>query len=125
MKIGDRIPELQFKMYNHSEDRLKSMKFHRVLETPEMFYIKFPVFKNDSGKALLTGRIVVSTKNGEVNCYLYGQTGELYPAFFAHNHNTDNYIYKINKLYIEELKKFGIKEIENDNKHHKKRLEEG
>ena len=92
MKIGDRIPELQFKMYNHSEERLKALKFHRVLESPEMFYMKFPVFKNSLGKALLTGRIVVSTINGDVNCYLYGQTGELYSAFFTHNENTDSYI---------------------------------
>ena len=122
MQYGDRIPELKFKMNNHSEDRLKTLRFHRVLESPEMFYIKFPVVRNTSGKALLTGRIVVSTKNGEVNCYLYGQTGELYQAFFTHNTNTDSYIFKINKLYVEELKKFGIKEIENG-KHSKKRLE--
>lgn len=115
MQYGDRIPELNFKMLNHSEERLKNLRFHRVLDSPEMFYIKFPV-------DLLTARIVVNTKNGEVNCYLYGQTGELYHAFFTHNTNTDSYIFKINKLYVEELKKFGIKEIENG-KHSKKRME--
>ena len=111
MKLGDRIPELNFKMRNHSEERLKSLKFHRVLESPEMFYIKFPLFRGTSGKPLLTGRIVVSTINGDVRCYLYGQNGELYPAFFSHNDNTDSYIFKVNKAYIEEISKFGIKEI--------------
>ena len=112
MKIGDRIPELKFKMKNHSEEKLKALKFHRVLEAPEMFYLKFPLIKGSSGKALLTGRIVVSTLNGEVRCYLYGQNGELYQAFFEHNDNTNSYIYKVNKMYIEELNKYGIKECE-------------
>lgn len=116
MQYGDRIPELNFKMLNHSEERLKNLRFHRVLDSPEMFYIKFPV-------DLLTARIVVNTKNGEVNCYLYSQTGELYPAFFSHNTNTDNYMWEINKLYTRELEKFGIKEIEHDGTHTKKRLE--
>ena len=114
MKLGERIPELQFKMRNHSEEKLKSMKFHRVIEAPEMFYLKFPVFKNDAGRTLLQGKVVVNTVNGAVNCYLYNQNGDLYPAFFNHSHNTDSYIYKINKIYIEELKKFGIKEITKD-----------
>ena len=113
MKIGERIPELTFKMKNHSEERLKALKFHRVLEAPEMFYLKFPVFRSERGTVLLTGRIVVSTVNGEVRCYLYGQNGELYSAFFDHNHNVDNYIFKVNKLYVAELEKFGIKEIKN------------
>ena len=112
MKIGDRIPELTFKMKNHSEERLIALKFHRVLDSPEMFYLKFPVFRSESGTILLEGRIVVSAVNGEVRCYLYGQNGDLYPAFYAHNPNVDNYIFKINKLYLEELKKYGIKEIE-------------
>ena len=115
MKIGERIPELNFKMRPHTEDRLKALKFHRVPESPQMFYIKFPVVSNN-GKALLTGRIVVDSTNGDVNCYLYGQNGELYPAFFTHNHNTDSYIYKINKLYITELEKFGIKEKQDEKK---------
>lgn len=111
MKIGDRIPELKFKMKNHSEERLKALKFHRVIEAPEMFYTKFPLIKGSSGKPLLTGRIVVSTITGEVRCYLYGQNGELYQAFSDHNPNTDSYIYKVNKMYVEELNKYGIKEI--------------
>lgn len=114
MKIGERIPELKFKMKNHSEERLKSLKFHRVLEAPELFYLKFPLVKGASGKALLTGKIIVSTINGEVKCYLYGQTGELYSAFFNHNNNTDSYMFKVNKWYIEEMKKYGIKEIEDE-----------
>lgn len=117
MKLGDRIPELKFKMRNHSEEKLKMLKFKRVLETPEMFQIKFPVFKNDSGKPLLVGKIIVSSVNGSVSCYLYNQLGELYPAFFNHNHNTDSYIFKVNTLYIEQLKKFGIKEITDEEVH--------
>lgn len=119
MRIGDRLPELNFKMKNHTEERLKSMRFHRTLEAPELFYLKFPLIKGETGKPLLVGKIIVSTINGEVKCYLYGQTGELYPAFFNHNHNTDSYIFKINKWYIDEMKKYGIKEIDNE-----KRLEE-
>ena len=114
MNIGERIPELTFKMKNHTEDRLKYLKFHRVIESPEMFYLKFPLVKGSSGNVLLMGRIVVNTKNGDVNCYLYGQNGELYPQFFSHNANTDSYIYKINNLYIKELEKYGIKEIRKD-----------
>ena len=53
MKIGDRIPELTFKMKNHSEERLKALKFHRVLEAPEMFYLKFPVFRNNKGTIMV------------------------------------------------------------------------
>lgn len=113
MKIGERIPELTFKMKNHSEERLKALKFHRVLETPELFYLKFPLFRSERGTILLTGRVVVSTVNGEVRCYLYGQNGEMYAAFYNHNHNVDNHIFKINKLYVEELEKYGIKEIRN------------
>ena len=116
MKIGDRLPELNFKMKTHTEERLKNMKFHRVLETPELFYLKFPLIKGETGKPLLVGKIIVSTINGEVKCYLYGQNGELYPAFFNHSHNTDSYIFKINKWYIDEMKKYGIKEIENEKK---------
>ena len=114
MKIGDRVPDLKFKMKNHSEERLKAMKFHRTLEAPELFYYKFPVVKSGSGKTLLTGKIIVSTENGNVNCYLYGQNNELYQAFFTSNPNTDSYIYKINKRYIEELAKLGIKEKTNE-----------
>lgn len=118
MKIGDRIPELKFKMRNHTEERLKYLRFHRVLEAPELFYLKFPIIKGDSGKPLLLGKVIVSSINGECKCYLYGQTGELYHAFFNHNTNTDSYIYKINKLYVENLERLGIKEVE------KKQLEE-
>jgi len=114
MKIGDRIPDLKFKMKNYSEEKLKALKFHRVTETPEMFYCKFPIAKGESGKTLLTGRIVVSTLNGEVRCYLYGQNGDFYSAFFKQNANVDSYIYKINKLYIKEMEKYGIKEITNE-----------
>lgn len=110
MKIGDRIPELNFKMKYHSEDRLIHLKFHRVLEAPELFYLKFPLVKGNSGGVILSGKIIVSSLDGSVKCYLYGQNGELYPAFYNHNHNTDSYIYKINKLYIEAIEKFGIKE---------------
>ena len=116
MKIGERIPELQFKMRPHTEERLKALKFHRVQESPQMFYLKFPVVISESGKILLTGRIVVDSANGDVTCYLYGQNGELYPAFFSHNHNTDSYIFKVNKLYIKELEKYGIKEIRRNEK---------
>jgi len=122
MKIGERIPELNFKMKNHSEERLKNLKFHRVSEAPELFYFKFPVVKSTSGKMLLLGKIIVSSINGECKCFLYGQNGELYAAFFNHNHNTDSYIYKINKLYIEQIEKIGVKEIENkDRKENRKK----
>lgn len=119
MKVGDRIPELTFKMRNHTEERLKFLKFHRVLEAPELFYCKFPVIKGGSGKALLTGKIIVSTLNGECKCFLYGQNGELYAAFFNHNHNTDSYIYKINKLYVEQIEKLGVKEVEKKDRREK------
>lgn len=110
MKIGDRIPELNFKMKYHSEDRLIHLKFHRVLEAPELFYCKFPLVRGSTGSIILSGKVIVSSIDGSVKCYLYGQTGDLYPAFYNHNHNADGYIYKINKLYIETIEKFGIKE---------------
>lgn len=116
MKMGDRIPELKFKMKNHSEERLKAMKFHRTLEAPELFYYKFPVVKSNSGKILLAGKIIVSSENGNVNCYLYGQNNELYQAFFVHNPNTDSHIFKINKKYVDELAKLGIKEKTDEKK---------
>ena len=120
MKVGDRIPELNIRMRNHTEERLKSLKFHRTMEAAELFYIKFPVIKGSSGKNILTGKIVVNSLNGEVRCYLYGQTGELYPAFFEHNSNVDSYIYKVNKIYLDILKEYGIKEKndENDKRKH-------
>lgn len=120
MKIGDRLPELKFKMKSHSEEQLKSLRFHRVPEAPELFYLKFPLIKGQSGKSLLIAKIIVSTIDGDVKCYLYGQTGELYPAFYNHNSNTDSYIFKVNKWYIEEMMKYGIKEIENEKKLEKK-----
>ena len=98
MKIGDRIPDLNLKMKNHSEQKLKSMKFHRTLENTELFYIKFPVVKGSSGKALLTGKVVVSTINGEVKSYLYGQVGELYPSFFDIVYEYDEFIDKISEI---------------------------
>lgn len=114
MRIGDRIPDLNLKMKNHSEQKLKSMKFHRTLENPELFYIKFPVVRGSSGKALLTGKVVVSTINGEVKSYLYGQIGELYPSFFEKNPNVDSYMFKVNTLYLSIIEKYGIKEIKNE-----------
>ena len=124
MELGDRLPELKIKMKSHSEERLKLLKFHRVSEAPELFYMKFPLVKGASGNTILSGKVIVSSIDGEVKCYLYGQTGDLYPAFYNKNHNTDSYIYKINKLFLEKIKEYGIEEqkekkYENDKRKHK------
>lgn len=115
MQIGDRLPSLKIKMRNHTEDRLKHLKFHRVTEAPEMFYLKFPLIKGSSGNTILTGKVIVNSIDGDVSCYLYGQTGELYPAFYQHEHKQDSYIYKINKLYLDKIKEYGIEEKKDGN----------
>lgn len=110
MKLGDRIPSIEFKMKKHTEERLKALKFHRMAEDAKLFYIKFPVVSNKN-TVLLSGKVIVNSENGNVVCHLYDKSGNLYPAFYNKNANTDSYILKINNIYISKLKAFGIKEV--------------
>lgn len=111
MKLGDRIPEMKFRMKNCSEDKLKNLKFHRCQEEPTLFYMKFPVVKNGD-RVLLMGKVIVDMNTGAANCFLLDQYGEYYPAFFNHNSNTDQYVLKINNIYVSKIKEYGIKEVE-------------
>lgn len=113
MKLGDRIPSMEFKMKKHNEERLKALKFHRVPEEPTLFYIKFPVVSNKN-TVLLMGKVIVDSETGRVTCHLYDKSGNYYQAFYNQNANTDSYILKINNIYVSKLKGLGIKEIVED-----------
>jgi len=114
MNRGDcmvkRLPSNRYKMTNHSKDNLKKIGFKKVINEPDLYTYRFPVYKYNN---IPTEWCVlnIDSSTGEVNIDVVNNSGNFLSAFYQHMSGFDEFIEKINSRIKNKLSKLGIKKV--------------